>query len=142
VFHTIPGVPCRQTERLTQISGIFEKTIAMEPIPVFYDHVSRSSIAVRPKQPLLDWINALYPGFPEHPSDGTVYLVKPMDEHADLEKWLKTNYKKIFENELNELHTDEADWPKKRDRKTFDEWFDTSIHTFVVDMVDGFIKKY
>jgi len=33
----------------------------MEPIIFYYEQVDRHAIVVKPKQPLLNWINALYP---------------------------------------------------------------------------------
>jgi len=50
--------------------------IIMDPIPYYYDTVNRHAVVVKPKQPLLDWINALYPDFAEDGSETTVYLVK------------------------------------------------------------------
>jgi len=44
----------------------------MEPIPYFFDTVNRSAIAIKPKQPLLDWINGLYPDMIEDGSETTV----------------------------------------------------------------------
>ena len=114
----------------------------MEPIPVFYDEAARSAVAIKPKQPFLDWTNALTPDFPQTEAQGTVYLVKMMDDNEAVEKWLKKNYKKIFENELNGQSTGEEDWPTKRDWKLFNEWFDYSVHPFVVDILEGPVKKY
>jgi len=79
----------------------------MEPIPYFFDTVNRSGIGVKPKRPLLDWINALYPDMIE----------------------------------LNERHTDEADWPQKRNYKLFKEWFDTQIYSMVVDIEESPLRK-
>ena len=113
----------------------------MEPIPYFFDTVNRSAIAIKPKQPLLDWINGLYPDMIEDGSETTVYLVKEKYDVGELENWLKRNFKDIFENELNERHTDEADWPQKRNYKLFKEWFDTEIHTMVVDIEESPLRK-
>ncbi len=96
-------------------SSIFlhKKTI-MEPLTYYFDAVNRHAIVVKPKQPLLDWINALYPDMAEDGSETTVYLVKERDSFGDTEKWLKRNFNNIFENELNGRHTDENEWPQKR----------------------------
>jgi hypothetical protein len=114
----------------------------MEPIPYYFDIVNRHAVVVKPKQPLLDWINALYPDLTEDGSETTVYLVKSQLSREDTEKWLKRHYKKIFDNELIDRHTDENDWPEKRTYKVFKEWFDTELHEQVVDMEDGFIQKF
>jgi len=114
----------------------------MEPIPYFYDHINRYAIVVKPKQPLLTWINALYPDMPEDGKETTIYLVKEREGDGSTEKWVKKNFSDIFENELNDRHTDEEDWPQNRTYKLFTEWFATEIHTTVLDMEESPIKKY
>jgi len=114
----------------------------MEPITYYFDRVNRHAIVVKPRQPLLTWINALYPDMTEDGSETTVYLVKERKAFEDTEKWLKGNFNKIFENELNSRHTDESSWPQKRTYKLFTEWFDTEIHAIVEDIEEEVIKKY
>ena len=113
----------------------------MEPITYYYDQVNRHAIVVKPKQPLLNWINALYPDMAEDGSATTVYLVRERNGFQETEKWLKRNFKNIFENELNGRHTDENDWPQKRTYKLFTEWFDTEIHTTLEDIEESPIRK-
>ena len=43
-----------------------------EPLTYFYDSVKRHAIVVKPKKPLLDWINAIYPDMIEDGSETTV----------------------------------------------------------------------
>ncbi|HZY35671.1 MAG TPA: hypothetical protein VFE53_03420 [Mucilaginibacter sp.] len=114
----------------------------MEPIPYFFEHVNRHAVVVKPRQPLLDWINAIYPDFAEDGSETTVYLVKVQLSLQDTEKWLKRYFKDIFESELNDRHTDENDWPQRRTYKLFKEWFDIELHEHVVDMEDKPMRKY
>jgi hypothetical protein len=113
----------------------------MEPLTYYFDAVNRHAVVIKPKQPVLDWINALYPDMAEDGNETTVYLVKERDSFEDTEKWLKRNFNDIFENELNGRHTDENDWPQKRTYKLFTEWFDTEIHTMVDDIEEGPIRK-
>jgi hypothetical protein len=113
----------------------------VEPITFCYDQVNRHAIVVKPKQPLLNWINALYPDMAEDGSETTIYLVKQRNDFEDTEKWLKRNFNKIFENELNGRRTDENDWPQKRTYKLFTEWFDTEIHTEILDIEESLIRK-
>ena len=113
----------------------------MEPLTYYYEAVNRHAIVVKPKQPLLNWINALYPDLPEDGSETTVYLVKERENREETEKWLRHKFKDIFDNELNECHTDENDWPQKRTYKLFTDWFDTEIHTMVDDVEESPIEK-
>lgn len=114
----------------------------MEPLIYFYESVNRHAIVVKPRQPLLNWINALYPDMAEDGSETVVYLVKALNTFDNTEKWLKRNFNEIFENELNGRHTDENDWPQKRTYKLFTEWFETEIHITVEDIEETPIQKY
>jgi len=116
----------------------------MGPIPYFYESINRNAIIIKPKQPLLDWANAIFPGSPvtlESISEGTVYLVKERDSNEQIKKWLQKNFDEIFQNELNNWHTDEKDWPTKRTFKNFVEWFDVEIHSVVLDLEDDEVTK-
>jgi hypothetical protein len=39
----------------------------MEPILYYFNVVNRHAVVVKPRQPLLDWINTLYPDLAEDP---------------------------------------------------------------------------
>ncbi len=111
-------------------------------IPFFYESINRNAIVVKPKQPLYDWINALYPQSPVlAKEEGTVYLIRERDNNEIIERWIKRNFDKIFLNELNDWHTDENDWPAKRTYKMFQEWFEVEIHSFIIDLEDMEIIK-
>ncbi len=114
----------------------------MEPIPYYYDSINRNAIVVKPKQALFDWINSIYPESPvEAAQEGTVYLIKERDSNEEIEKWLHKNYDSIFQNELNNWHTDEKDWPQKRTYKHFSEWFNVEIHSMILDLEETAITK-
>ena len=74
--------------------------------------------------------------------DRTVYLIS--DEDGDstdaVERWIKRNYKVLFEVELEGWYTDEALWPKKRTLKLFRDWFDVECHTVLLDTVGDLIN--
>lgn len=114
----------------------------MEPIPYYYDSINRSAIVVKPLQPFYDWINAIYPDSPvPFTNEATVYLLKVKDSTGEIENWLKRNFDNIFQNELNEMHTDENDWPQKRTYKLFSAWFETSVQATIFDMEETAIIK-
>jgi len=54
---------------------------------------------------------------------------------ADIDRVLKRGklFEKLFLTELSGWHTDPDHFPRKRDLKTFKEWFDVEIHSMVVD---------
>lgn len=52
-------------KHIATILTLIKKKLSMEPIPVFYDEIALSAVAIKPKQPFLDWTNALTPDFPQ-----------------------------------------------------------------------------
>lgn len=113
-----------------------------EPIPYYYESINRNAIVVKARKPLLDWVNFIYPDDPiTETEEGTIYLIRERESNEEIEKWLKRNFDKIFQNELNDWHTDEEEWPQKRTFKLFQEWFDYEIHSMILDLEDTRITK-
>lgn len=114
----------------------------IEPILYFYESINRNAIVIKPKKPLFDWINFIYPESPvSEKEEGNIYLIREKDSNEAIEKWLKRNFDQIFQNELNDWHTDEKDWPQKRTFKIFQEWFEYEIHSMVLDLEETDITK-
>lgn len=95
------------------------------------------------KKPYIDWANEMYPKNRPITSraENNIYLVHEKDSNEDVLKWVKRNFNKIFENELNDWCTDEESWPKKRSYKMFSEWFDLEISSMVLDLEEDPIDK-
>lgn len=108
--------------------------------------VNRTAVILRCKEPFIRWINESDP-YKDDPgitlegtnNERTVYLVSD-DDGENIDEWISLNFKVLFDNELGDWYTDESLWPKKRDRKTFDQWFDVEYHTVIIDTVDGPIE--
>jgi hypothetical protein len=108
--------------------------------------INRSAIILKCKEPFVRWINEADP-YEDDPGisienaneDRTVYLITD-DDGENVEEWVSLNFKTLFENELEGWYTDETLWPKKRDLKTFHEWFDVECHTVIIDTVDDPIQ--
>ena len=66
----------------------------------------------------------------------TVYLISDGDAE-NIDRWIRENHVVLFESELEGWYTDESLWPKKRDLKTFNEWFEVECHSVVLDTVGG-----
>lgn len=106
------------------------------------DFINRSAIIIKPLQPFIDWLSALYPqdNFDESDfADPTIYLVN--DDIVDLEQWLKKKFDKFFMMELNNWHTSKKGWPKKRSYKMFKQWFQVSVSDSVFDTENEPILK-
>ncbi len=110
--------------------------------------INRDVLILFPKQPLIDWINSVFPEdkveFPEpmmH-DEGTVYLLPEKDAWPQSIEYLKRNYKPVFEDQLWNWCTDLNTRPKKLTWKMFEEWFDYSIQSMVLDTTpDAIIKE-
>ena len=102
--------------------------------------VDRSAALIRPKQPFLDWLNAL-PGnevtlsLEDVRADCTVILVPEVSEPEDGISYIDDIADRLFEMELASWAEDESQWPAKRNLKLFWEWFDVEVHMGVMDSV-------
>lgn len=108
--------------------------------------INRAAVILRYKEPFVRWINEADP-YEDDPGitaenandDLNVYLITDTDGE-NVEEWISLNYKTLFESELEDWYTDKSLWPKKRDRKTFDEWFAVEFHSVIIDTVNDLIE--
>ena len=108
--------------------------------------INRAAVILKYKEPFVRWINEADPyeddpGITEENAneDRNVYLITNEDGE-NVEEWISLNHKTLFENELEGWYTDESLWPKKRDKKTFDEWFTVECYTVIIVTVGGMIE--
>lgn len=104
--------------------------------------INRAAVLLKYKEPAVQWINDADP-YHDNPQislenvnhERTVYLISEQDADGDkaLERWIKLNYKILFEVELEGWYTDESLWPRKRTFKLFQEWFEVECHTVIED---------
>ncbi len=108
--------------------------------------IDRGVAIIKAKQPFLDWVRNL----PDPDTtitlerlhdDCDALLVPESDSDPDGMKFIKANHDWLFEMMLEGWWTDEASWPKKRDWKTFNEWFDVDFHSVLIDPTERPIKK-
>ena len=105
--------------------------------------INRAAVILKYKAPFIQWVNDADP-YKDNPGitlesenkDCTVYLILE-DDAENLEEWISLNFKQLFESEIEDWYTDESLWPKNRNRKLFDEWFDVECHSVLIDTVDG-----
>lgn len=100
--------------------------------------LNRAVLIVRPKQPFFDWAAGLDDSglVPNVEDEKTAYLIPEFESDEEGMQVLKHVYGEIFERELDGWHTDPSAWPRKRDFKTFREWFSIELHSVVEDVVD------
>jgi len=105
--------------------------------------INRAAVILKYKAPFIQWVNDADP-YNDNPGithesekkDSTVYLIHE-DDAENLEEWISLNFKQLFESEIEDWYTDESLWPKNRNRKLFDEWFDVECHSVIIDTADG-----
>jgi hypothetical protein len=107
--------------------------------------VNRGVIVVKPRQPYVDWANAVDDDPMKTTIDDlrrecTAYLLPDWYDDDELERLVRKHHRFIFENELAGWSTDESTWPKRRGYATFREWFDVEHHSVVLDLGDGVIE--
>lgn len=103
--------------------------------------INRAAVILKYKAPFTKWVNDADP-YKDDPGntlkkmnqDRTVYLIRE-DDAEKLEEWISLNFKQLFESELEDWYTDESLWPKKRNRKLFNEWFEVQCHSVLIDTV-------
>jgi len=111
-----------------------------------WNSVHRNVAIVKLKESFLSWLKAI-----QHPDAymtaedlnqySTALLIPDFGFDEDSRAYIYGHYQAIFENELEYWHQDETVYPKQRDLKMFEEWFDIEIYTTVIDAVDGEIAK-
>ena len=108
--------------------------------------VNRGALILRYREPAVIWIRE---ADPEGESDDvslesvneerTAYLIDQRDgaDTGRLERWLKANYSRLFEVELESWYTDPKLWPRKRSYDMFKEWFAPDYHSVLIDLAEG-----
>ena len=108
--------------------------------------LNRGAVILKYREPMVRWIHEADP-YNEDPGitaesltqERTVYLISEgeADGEHGVEKWVKANFRVLFENELEDWYTDSDLWPKKRTLAEFRRWFEVEYHSVIVDTVGG-----
>jgi hypothetical protein len=99
--------------------------------------INRTVITIRAKQPFVDWANDFDDGGPTldiKEVHSTAYLIPDTYDEYNYERFIKKNFKKIFESELDSWMTDPSVWPQNRTYKEFKDWFELQVSDMVFDL--------
>ena len=104
--------------------------------------LNRTAIILIPKQPYVDWANSLDDDGPrfeisEANDQLTVFLGPDLDSVDEIDAFVTENFDFFFAHWLFGWSTDPSQWPKRRTRRMFRDWFDVRIHSMVEDAVDA-----
>ena len=109
--------------------------------------LNRSALIVTPKQPFLNWVNAVDPTdskvtLKQIQEDPSIYLVPECDTADDIADVLLNLYAEIFADQLYGWYVKEETWPQKRSFEMFRRWFDVQHHSMLVDLCEeALIRK-
>ena len=95
-----------------------------------------------PKQPYADWANSLDDDGPrfecsEASDELTVFLGPDLDTFEEIAAFVEKHFDFFFEHWLNGWSLDPGQWPQRRTRRMFHDWFDVRIHTMVEDVIEA-----
>ena len=101
--------------------------------------VKRSAIVVTPKQPFLDWLQAVDPTSSELKLadlgvEPTIYLIPECEVPEDVVECLRDVFDEIFQHELDGWYRVREAWPTDRSYETFCCWFDYRFHSVLLDL--------
>lgn len=106
--------------------------------------VNRAALILKYKEPAVRWINEVDPS-PDSPhisideanEERTVYLISDDDADTsdDVKRWVRRNFRELFETELEDWYEAPHLWPENRTFKMFNEWFEIECHTVLIDTV-------
>jgi len=104
--------------------------------------LNRSGFIVIPKQPFLDWVNALDTGAPpltleEVRKDSSMYLIPEFENDEAEAAYVAQSFDDFFKEQLSSWWTEEAAWPQHRTLELFQEWFEYRAYSLVLDLVKG-----
>jgi len=110
---------------------------------------NRAFLIITYKEPFREWVNSFEEeevlSAEEMTDHKSIYLVKHLVDTASekVEKLVRKQSAKIFENELFEWYTDKKMWPGKKQMTftTFNEWFGWEFADSGIDLAKGEILK-
>jgi hypothetical protein len=97
--------------------------------------VNRGYLSVKALQPFIEWVNGQEDEFIiDEQTEPNIYLID--EDFFDLEPVIKSNFKKIFLNELQAISEDEESYPTIN-MENFEAWFSVEAGTSVFDCEKG-----
>jgi hypothetical protein len=109
------------------------------------ESINRAAVVVKPGKPFLDWLHGADPTsqkltLADLQREPTVYLVPEYVEEHEVLTFIAEKVMQIFEEHLDGWYRVPEAWPAVRDLQTFQQWFEYSVHSQVVDLCDYLIE--
>jgi hypothetical protein len=104
-------------------------------------YLDKIAIFVRPKQPMINWLNKLSKDKSwtlDDFTEGTTYLVSDKDynlfSQEEIDRFVQDNFIKIFEYEFYDVWTNDNDWPDPFSFSDFKQWFEYHVSSIIIDL--------
>ena len=103
--------------------------------------VNRTAIVVKPGQRFLEWLHQADLSSANLKLDDlrlepTIYLLPECESENEAREHLEIVCSEIFEEQLDGWYRVPSSWPQLRDFETFNDWFEWSFHSVIVDLCD------
>jgi hypothetical protein len=87
--------------------------------------VNRCTMLVMPKDAFWEWVKQQAPSYkaPTVMGGGSVFLIPELEEESEAQKWLKKNFRTIYEQQLDTWLDEYPGLSPKQDYKTFQQFF-------------------
>jgi hypothetical protein len=106
--------------------------------------VNRAAFIITPKEPHIEWAGSIdadsAAAVKGIVGERTIYLASDDIIDGSDPPLIEDHFSRIFDQELEAWHLDESTWPKRRDRETFERWFDVVFVSSVFDLSKGRIS--
>ena len=108
--------------------------------------INRTAIVVRPAGPFLDWLRRADPAsgdlsLEDLQRDPAVYLLPECENEEEVRENLEEVCGPIFEEQLDSWYRVPSRWPKGRGMDAFEDWFEWTSHSMVIDLSDDSILR-
>ena len=105
-----------------------------------YYFVERSIAVVKPKQPMLDWVNQTFTDVSHQLTidsiriDCNSYMIPEVSHLEDGIKFINEKFADLFSLELATWSEDQDSWPEELTQEMFWDWFDVEIYPTIIDL--------
>ena len=101
--------------------------------------INRTAILVKPGQPFLDWLHQADPSsanlkLEDLRLEPTIYVLPECESENEAREHLEIVCGEIFEEQLDGCYRVPSSWPQRRDLEAFNDWFEWSFHSVIVDL--------
>jgi hypothetical protein len=101
--------------------------------------INRAATLVKPGRPFLDWVHQADPSsanlkLEDLRLEPTIYVLQECKSENEAREHLEIVCGEIFEEQLDAWYRVPSSWLQRRDFEAFDDWFECSFYSVIVDL--------